>query len=62
MCFNHGVLESTRGGHQITGVGAVAIAFALGAPFSPNDSKELIKLFTHHFLDHHPHGSPSQSP
>ena len=54
------VLESTSGGHQITRLGAVAIAFTLGATFSPNYSKELIELFTHHFLDHHPHCSTSQ--
>jgi hypothetical protein len=54
------VLKPTRRGDQIAGVVAVAIAFPLGAPFSPNDSKELIELFTHHFFDHHPHCAPSQ--
>jgi hypothetical protein len=34
------VLEPTRRCHQITGVGAVAIAFALRAAFSPGRSNE----------------------
>jgi hypothetical protein len=58
---NFDVLEPTARGDQIAGIGAVAIPFALGATFSPRGSNELIQLFTHHFLYHHPHCSASQS-
>ncbi len=51
------VLESTSRGHQITSVGAVAVSFALGAPFSPDRSNELVELFTHHGFEHDPHGA-----
>jgi hypothetical protein len=36
------VLEPTRGCDEITGIGAVAISFALGTTFSPRDSDERI--------------------
>jgi hypothetical protein len=58
---NFDVLEPTRRGDQIAGIGAVAMPFALGATFCPSYSNELIEFFTHHFLYHHPHCSPSQS-
>src|SRR6266705_5733889 len=51
------VLESTSRGHQVSGVGAVAIAFALGAAFSPGRSNELVELFTHYGFDHDSHGA-----
>ena len=36
------VLDPTGGGDQITGVGAVAIPFALGAALTPGDPDERI--------------------
>jgi len=56
------VLESTSRGHQVSGVSAIAIAFALGATFSPGCSNELVELFTHHGFDHDPHGAQGECP
>jgi hypothetical protein len=36
------VLDPTRGGHQIAGVGAIAIAFACGTTCSPGGSDERV--------------------
>src|SRR5260370_23462036 len=47
------ILEPTSRGHQITGVGAVAIAFALGTTLSPGRFNELIEFFTHHGFYHY---------
>src|SRR5437660_12070821 len=45
-------LDATGSGDQITGVGAVAIAFTLGATFSPAHADERIKLLAHDALQH----------
>ena len=45
---------------QITRVGAVAIAFALGTTCSPGGSNESIEFLAHHQFDHRAHGTLSQ--
>ena len=40
--------EPTSRGHQIAGVVAVAVPFALGATLAPGRSNNLVELFTHH--------------
>ena len=54
------LLEPTRRGHQITGVDAVAIAFAVGTAFSPSDSDERIELLAHDVLHHHANAATGQ--
>jgi hypothetical protein len=54
------LLDSTRRSDQITGVGTIAIAFALGAAFSPSHADERIELLAHHCLQHHTNGSSRQ--
>src|SRR6266852_1428566 len=51
------LLEPTRGGHQIAGVVAVAVPFALGATLAPGRSNKLVELFTHHGFYHDPHSA-----
>jgi len=54
------VLQPTSRCHPITGGGAVAVAFALGAAFSPRRSNERISLLTYHQFQDRPHGALSQ--
>jgi hypothetical protein len=54
------VLDPARRGDQITSVGAVTIALALGTAFSPPDSDERVELFTHHIFQHHANGPAGQ--
>src|SRR5712692_10584982 len=49
------LLEPTSGGHQIAGVVAIAVPFALGATLAPGRSNKLVELFTHHGFYHDPH-------
>src|SRR5258708_2756532 len=42
------LLEPTSGGHQIAGVVAIAVPFALGTTLAPGGSNKLVELFTHH--------------
>src|SRR5690348_7806833 len=53
-------LDPTCGCHQVTAVVAVAIAFALGATFSPSHANERVELLTHHGLQHHANTSSGQ--
>src|SRR5712692_374685 len=46
------ILDPTGRGDQITGVGAVAVPFALGAAFSPSHADERVELLAHHSLQH----------
>ena len=39
---NFDLLQPTSGGHQITGIGAIAIPFAFGTTLSPGCSNELV--------------------
>jgi hypothetical protein len=47
-------------GDQITGVGAVAIPFAIGAVLAPAHADERAKLFAHYPLQHHAQGGSRQ--
>jgi hypothetical protein len=59
---NFDLLQPTSGGHQITGIGAIAIPFAFGTTLSPGCSNELVELFTHHRFDHGPNGTLGERP
>src|SRR5438270_3612088 len=54
------ILEPARSTDQITGVVAIAIAFALGAAFSPSHADERIELLAHHILHHDANGAAGQ--
>jgi NAD-dependent oxidoreductase involved in siderophore biosynthesis len=54
------VLNPTRGRYQITSVGAVAVAFPLGAALTPADPDERVKLLAHHIFQHHTNGATGQ--
>jgi hypothetical protein len=55
------IFDATRGCHQITKRGAVAIAFAFGTTFSRGHSQEGVELFAHHGFYHRANGTLSKT-
>ena len=54
------ILEPTCRGHQITSVGAEALAFAVGTAFSPGGPNEGSKFLVPHQFDHRAHRALSK--
>jgi hypothetical protein len=55
------LFEPISGHHQITEIGAVAIAFAFGTTFSRGHCDEGVALFAHHGFYHRPNGTLSKA-
>src|SRR5215472_15416586 len=55
------IFNASRGSHQITSVGAIAIPTTMGRAFSPRCSNTLLQFFTHDLFDQHLDGTDREA-
>src|SRR5258708_33791109 len=55
------ILNTPSGSHEVTGVGTIAIASAIGSTFSPRGSNTLLQFFTHDLFNQDLDGTHSKT-